>query len=228
MADLICPFSFIAFSMCLASLVKIVSSNPPTSPACTMFTYKSSNTFGCRRRASEKVDPPSTWPFTSPTVSRRTLFSDCVERISRHCTSGRPALIMVPNCLVKTTRSLSVRPEPKLRLNPPLPDFSSRLVTTTLCLRSWSTASSLLLAFSSPFFTAPDLVRPTYANVAIRHAHPSIRPAIGQVCRQNYLPGESTGDPKTCQTNAQSARNSPTTQNCCGRNNQELEDAAWR
>ena len=48
--------------------------------------------------------------FTSRMISLKVLFSCCSPRISRHCTSGRPASIIVANCRVKITSSLVVMP----------------------------------------------------------------------------------------------------------------------
>jgi hypothetical protein len=54
---------------------------------------------------------------TCPRILPKRLFSDCVDRISRHCTMGRPASIMVANRRVKMTMSLTLTPVPMLKLN---------------------------------------------------------------------------------------------------------------
>src|SRR4030067_2611867 len=47
MAPLTWLFSFMAFSIYAASLLRMVSSIPPTSPAATRLTERLSKTFGC-------------------------------------------------------------------------------------------------------------------------------------------------------------------------------------
>ena len=46
------------------------------------------------------------------TTRFREALSIWLARMSRHCTSGRPASIIVANCLVKTRMSLPLTPEP--------------------------------------------------------------------------------------------------------------------
>jgi len=85
---------------------KIVSKIPPTSPAATRFTKRSSNCLGCLLRASPSVEPPSTSLATCFRIILKVLFSVCSAKIFRPWRRGRPASIIVENCLVKTTISL--------------------------------------------------------------------------------------------------------------------------
>ena len=54
---------------------------------------------------SLKEAPCSTEFFTSRSTPAKILFCCCPARMSRHCTNGRPASIMVANRRVKVTKS---------------------------------------------------------------------------------------------------------------------------
>ena len=60
----------------------------------------------CLPSASDSVEPASTSRVTSPITRPNDGLLDCLARMSRHCTSGRPAEIMVANWRVKIARSL--------------------------------------------------------------------------------------------------------------------------
>ena len=62
--------------------------------------------------ASAKVEPLSTLVLMAITTRFREALSIWLARMSRHCTSGRPASIIVANCLVKIRMSLPLTPEP--------------------------------------------------------------------------------------------------------------------
>src|SRR5207302_1238234 len=81
------------------------------------------------------------------------LFSCCPARISRHCTSGKPASIMTENWRVNTAKSLALTPCLKVGKLNSLP-FSESLLTLICCRRSTFISSALLVADCSPL-TAP-------------------------------------------------------------------------
>ena len=86
---------------------------PPISPARTSCTNSSSKTLGCSASASAKVEPDSTRTFTADSTFLNAALSDCVARMSRACTSGRPASIITENWRVKTRMSFVVDAPPK-------------------------------------------------------------------------------------------------------------------
>src|SRR5712692_8983449 len=140
--------------MYAARRFKIVSRMPPISPAATSCTNRVSKTFGWSLSASARVEPDSTFTFTLVSTSRKARLSSWLARMSRHCTSGRPASIIVANCRVKMTMSFcEMPPMPgSLKLNC---DF---LRTLTFCSdidrrRWWTEASSVASIW--PFFTSP-------------------------------------------------------------------------
>ncbi len=124
-----------------------------------MLAYRDVKTFGCAFRAAAKVAPLSTAPRISIRAFLNTLFSCWDDRISRHCTSGSPASIMVANCRVKITMSFSVTPPP----NPGMVS-SLGLPRTTVAMTCWdrsrATTASRLAASISPVMVWPPRVRP--------------------------------------------------------------------
>ena len=72
---------------------------------------------GWRRSESLNVAPCSTLDFTSRRMFAKSLLSVCPCRMSRHCTMGRPASIMVANRRVKVTMSLGLTPVPSWKVN---------------------------------------------------------------------------------------------------------------
>ncbi len=153
-----------AFSIYWASLFNIVSRIPPASPAATMFEYRSENILECFLRASAYVEPDSTSDLIVVRVLPRVLFSTCSERISRPCTKGSPASIMVANCLVKITMSLSFTPPPNV--NFVFAAFSVTIVGIILLRFSCAITSSFEFATSSPDSIVPLTVFPDHWNVA--------------------------------------------------------------
>src|SRR5262245_7032227 len=139
---------------------------PPASPAATMLRNRSSNTARFLPSASASVEPASTSRVTSPTTFERVGFEVCLARMSRHCTSGRPAEIMVENWRVKMARSFVPTPEPKDGIFMPL-GFSRRLETMIRFLRRKSIASSWRANVTSPDCTSPAAVRPFQTKVAM-------------------------------------------------------------
>ncbi len=79
---------------------------PPASPAATMFVYRLSNARGWRFIASASDAPASTSSRVLRMTCAKYLCSSCLPRMSRHCTSGRPASIITENCRVKMARFL--------------------------------------------------------------------------------------------------------------------------
>ncbi len=83
------------------------------------------------------------------------------ERMSRHCTSGSPALIMVENCLVKITISLVLMPLEKRAISWGL---TLSLVGTIRCLFRIMLAAALSAASNSPFLVVPLGSLPSQTN----------------------------------------------------------------
>ena len=82
----------------------MVSRIPPASPAAIMLQNSASNTFGWRFIASASDMPPSTSVRVWRMTCAKYLCSSWLPRMSRHCTSGRPASIMTENWRVNTAR----------------------------------------------------------------------------------------------------------------------------
>ena len=141
----------------------MLSRIPPASPASTMFTKSSSKTLLCSflPSASARVVPASTSRMTCAMVVRKFSFSVCLERMSRHCTRGSPALIIVANWRVKMARSRVVTPPPSLGMENFISAFFSRTEEMMIRrLRSAASASSWLSSVSSPVWISPAVVRP--------------------------------------------------------------------
>ncbi len=136
-----------------------MSRMPPDSPAATMLEYRSSNAFGCLRRASASVVPVSTSCRTWNRIFWNVRFSCCDPRISRHWTSGSPASIITENCLVKMAISFRLIPPPNFGSAISFP-FSVTAVTMICCLRSAAITASLVSATRTPSWTLPARVRP--------------------------------------------------------------------
>src|SRR5262245_43729784 len=132
-----------------------------------MLRNRSSNTFRCLPSASASVEPAS----TSRVVSVMTLANDglllCLARMSRHCTSGRPAEIMVANWRVKIARSFVLIPVPAKFGREIPPDLGRRAETRMRFLRRSSTASSCRPTSISPVWASPARVRPFHTKTAI-------------------------------------------------------------
>src|SRR5262249_52438878 len=147
--------------------MRISSSTPPASPAATMLRNRSSNTTLCLPSASERVEPDSTSRVTSEITRPNDSLLDCFARMSRHCTSGRPAEIMVANWRVKIARSLVLTPPPPNLGSPAPADFGRSDVTRIRFLRSSSSASSCRPTSISPVWASPARVRPFHTNTAM-------------------------------------------------------------
>src|SRR5512140_640160 len=140
---------------------------PPASPAATMFTKRSSNAFGCLRIASARDEPASTSCRTARMIFWKSRLSCWLPRISRHCTSGRPASIMTENWRVKIARRRA------LTLPPPIFGTANSLpfsltVVTSICRRLRSAiARSFESATRTPPVVPPCRVRPFQTNCAM-------------------------------------------------------------
>src|SRR5262245_28255102 len=156
-----------AFSMYVASRMRISSSTPPASPAATMFRNRSSNTFLCLPSASDSVEPASTSRVVSEMILPNEGLLDCFARMSRHCTSGRPAEIIVANWRVKIARSFVETPGPPNFGSDAPPDFGRSEVTRMRFLRRSSSASSWRPTSISPVWASPASVRPFQMKTAI-------------------------------------------------------------
>jgi hypothetical protein len=87
--------SFVAFSICVATRSRTMSSVPDDSPAATIATNSRSKTFGWRASAREKIIPDSTSARTSDTTSLRYLSSVWSSSVTRAATTLTPASIIV-------------------------------------------------------------------------------------------------------------------------------------
>jgi hypothetical protein len=114
------------------------------------------------RRASASVAPDSTSWRTAKRIFWKTRFSCCEPRISRHCTSGRPASIITENWRVKIAISLREMLPPIFGRANSFP-FSVTPVTVICCLRSTLMTASLLSATRTPSCVFPARVRPFHA-----------------------------------------------------------------
>jgi hypothetical protein len=141
---------------------------PPTSPAETRLTKRSSNTFGCFPSASAKVDPLSTSSFTLRITFLNEAFSCCMPRMSRHWTSGSPASIIVANCLVNTASSFfDTFPLCQGNAMRRSRGLAFTLTGTICCRRSWAMTNASFGASTSPVIVPPTLVFPSHMNFAI-------------------------------------------------------------
>ena len=141
---------------------------PPASPAWIMLRNRSSNVFLCLPSASASVEPASTSRVTSAITRANAGFDVCAARMSRHCTSGRPAEIMVANWRVKIAISFVLTlPAPGIANWKPF-DFSLSEVTMMRFLRRKSTASSWRSKVSSPAWDSPAMVRPFQTKTGMR------------------------------------------------------------
>ena len=126
-----------------------------------MFTYNASNTFGELRMDAESVAPPSTCERVAVNTFWNVLFSCCPARISRHCTSGRPASIITENWRVKIASSFAFTPPPKTGMLNSLP--FSVIFVGVICWRfSMFRRSSLLVAVIVPLTLEPERLVPRY------------------------------------------------------------------
>src|SRR5438128_2096790 len=148
----------------------MVSRIPPASPAATMFTYRSPNALGCLRSASARVWPLSTSYTTWRVTSARALFSVCCDRMSRACTRGSPALIMVANWRVNTTTSRILTPPPSLKLNLNSLGAARTCTTTRRFLRRWAMTSSRVGRSILSLTRSPLSVRAVYVKSGMAHS----------------------------------------------------------
>src|SRR6185503_11967603 len=153
--------------MYVARRIRISSSTPQASPAATMLRNRSSNTPLCLPSASDSVEPASTSRVVSEMILPNDGLLACLARMSRHCTSGRPAEIMVANWRVKIARSFVVTPGPPILGIDTPPVFGRNDVTRMRFLRSISSASSCRPDSISPVWASPASVRPFHTNTAM-------------------------------------------------------------
>src|SRR6266704_2354095 len=168
------------FSRNCARRKRIVSRIPPASPAATMFTYRSPNALGCLRSASARVWPLSTSYTTWRVTSARTLFSVCLDRMSRAWTRGSPALIMVENWRVNTTTSRILTPPPSLKLNLNSLGAARTCTTTRRFLRRWAMTSSRVGRSILSLTRSPLRVRAVYWKTVIPHS-------LGRLAARRHL-----------------------------------------
>src|SRR5688572_6355055 len=149
----------------------MVSRIPPASPAAIMLQNSASKHLGCRFIASASDMPPSTSDRVARMTCAKYLCSSWLPRISRHCTSGRPASIITENWRVNTARffagtllALSLRAAATV----PALAWAGWIRVTWICSRrSAATTASIVSPMRSPDTFSPLRVRPENANVAI-------------------------------------------------------------
>ncbi len=132
----------------------MVSSAPDCSPDSTSEQKRLSKYCGYLRSAPAKVLPPSTSFFKPRTTSRIEGFSKPSATISKPCTNGTPAFIMVASCRVKMVISSVVT----FFLNSPsriFLRFSRIVLMVTPCLRKVTFANAIFRAGSSPLILTP-------------------------------------------------------------------------
>src|SRR4051812_27611442 len=97
--------------------------------------------------------------------------------MSRRCTMGRPASIMVANCRVKTTISFSLTPPPKGSLSSMSLAFFLALDMVMPCARRRLATSGSASASMVPLRVSPARVRPSQAKTGIYRI--LLAPALG-------------------------------------------------
>src|SRR5580704_5487836 len=133
----------------------MMSRIPPVSPASIMLVVRSSKTLGYCRMALASVAPPSTVVRTPVSVFWKDGFSWLAARISRHCTSGRPASIMTENWRKKMAISFTLMwPEPKVGMTNSLP-FSRMAPVVIRSFRNCVAKACLLVVTRSPVIFSP-------------------------------------------------------------------------
>src|SRR3954465_4130888 len=170
----------------------MVSRMPPPSPAAIMLVNSGSNVFGCRFMASASDAPLSPSPRGARMRAGKFLSSSWEPRISRHCTSGRPASIITENWRVNTARFFAET------FLPNLPAFlagsaltlAGLMRVTRICSRrSAETARSIVSAMRSPLTVWPPRVRPEYAKLGINPSHSSCCSFVRALRPTRYRPG---------------------------------------
>ena len=169
-----------------------------------MLVKSESKTLGFFFIASASDAPPSTSARVSRITAPKFLSSSCVPRISRHCTSGRPASIITENWRVNTARLFGDTPFFRLITTALLAasafSFTGLILVTITCSRrSAATAASIESATRSPVTFCPARVRPLYANVAISFCLPP--PTLPALPTPRYRVGAPTG-PRAVQAGA--------------------------
>src|SRR6266481_1657517 len=145
----------------------MTSRMPPVSPASIMLVLRSSKTLGNWRMAFARVAPPSTVVRTPLRVFWKVWFSWLAARISRHCTSGRPASIMTENWRKKIAMSLVLTlPDPNMGRENSLP-FSRTEPGVMRSLRNCWRTTSLFAAVRSPEIFSPEELFPENVNTGM-------------------------------------------------------------
>src|SRR5512146_1531805 len=117
--------------------------------------------------ALASVAPPSTVVRTPVSAFWKAGFSWLAPRISRHCTSGRPASIITENWRKKMAMSLvATLPEPKVGRENSLP-FSFMELTVMCSLASCACNTCLLVDTRSPPTFSPATFVPENVNTGI-------------------------------------------------------------
>ena len=126
----------------------MVSSEPLCSPESIKLQNNSSKYFGCFLSAAAKPPPAATSSLILLIKSDIFLFSEPPATISKLCTSGTPAFIMVAICRVNKAMSIGLMALP-LPPNKGL-GFFLTLLARIPCLISWAFTKAELELLSSP------------------------------------------------------------------------------
>ena len=121
--------------------------------------------------ASASDAPDSTSVRVCRMTAAKFLSSSWLPRMSRHCTSGRPASIITENCRVKTARFFAATFLPIVPVffaASAFFSFAGVIRVTRICSRlSADMAASIVSAMRSPLTVCPARVRPEYAKVGM-------------------------------------------------------------
>ena len=134
-----------------------------------MLVKRASKVLGCRRIASASEAPASTSLRVARITAEKFLSSSWLPRMSRHCTSGRPASIITENWRVKTARFLEFTDlalaffggAAGLAATAPI------RVTMICSRRSEAVTDSTVSPRRSPLMSSPPRVRPENAKVGM-------------------------------------------------------------
>ncbi len=147
----------------------MVSRMPPASPAAIMLVNSASKVFGCRRIASASEAPPSTSVRVARMTAAKFLSSSWLPRMSRHCTSGRPASIITENWRVNTARFLALTLLARAFFGGAagLACTAPMRVTMICSRRSAAVTDSTVSPRRSPLMISPARVRPENTKVGM-------------------------------------------------------------
>ena len=164
---------------------------PPASPASTRLQYSASKCRGCLRNAEDRLVPVSTSVRIS--VSSLVMRGLVLPRatMSKDCSSGTPAFIMVASWRVKIAMSFC------LIERPPLVRRLRTLVTRTPWRRRLALTTASPPARISPRTILPFLSLPSHSKMISFGALPSVAVAMGDFGDTDGVVGSVAGQSST-------------------------------